>query len=250
MGQGGEFIAGPAASAAPCAQPRQTPLSLQATAHRIHSEANMTRRIALPALLTLAVCTLATGQVRAQAAQPPAAASRAKVPDLSGVATEGFVLDELRRIVRGFQIAPVPLDLQGKDLALVGLGSYIVNAQGGCNDCHTNPPFAPGGDPHMGQPKQINAARYLAGGTEFGPVTSRNLTPDAQGRPAGLTFDEFRRVLRTGVDLKHLPPHVPSEQNDLLQVMPWPIYREMIDRDIRAIYEFLRAIPRREGFPQ
>jgi hypothetical protein len=211
----------------------------------------MTRRIALPALLTLAVFTLAATAVLAQARpESPAVAAANKVPDLSGVPKEGFVLDELRRIVRGFQIAPVPLNLQGKDLALVGLGSYIVNAQGGCNDCHTNPPFAPGGDPHMGQPKQVNAARYLAGGTEFGPVTSRNLTPDAQGRPAGLTFDEFRRVLRTGVDLKHLPPHVPSEQNDLLQVMPWPIYREMIDRDIRAIYEFLRAIPRREGFPQ
>ena len=32
--------------------------------------------------------------------------------------------------------------------------------------------------------------------------------------------------------------------------MPWPIYREMIEKDIRAIYEFLRAIPPREGFPE
>jgi hypothetical protein len=211
----------------------------------------MTRRIALPALLTLAVCTLATEGTQAQTREPSRAAVAVnKVPDLSAVPTEGFILDELRRIVRGFLIAPVPLNLQGKDLALVGLGSYIVNAQGGCNDCHTNPPFADGGNPHQGQPKKINAERYLAGGTPFGPVTSRNLTPDAQGRPAGLTFDEFRRVLRTGVDLKNLEPHVPSEDNDLLQVMPWPIFREMIDHDIRAIYEYLRAIPHREGFPE
>src|SRR4051794_4815650 len=36
----------------------------------------------------------------------------------------------------GLSIAPVSLDLRGKNHELVGLGSYIVNAQGGCNDCH------------------------------------------------------------------------------------------------------------------
>ena len=54
-------------------------------------------------------------------------------------------------------IAPVPLNLRGKNPALVGLGSYLVNAVGGCNDCHTNPPYATGGDPHLGQPKVVNA---------------------------------------------------------------------------------------------
>src|SRR4051794_32444258 len=68
------------------------------------------------------------------------------------------------RIQRGFQIAPVPLDLKHKNRALVGLGSYIVNAQGGCNDCHTNPSYKAGGDPHLGQPAVINAEHYLAGG--------------------------------------------------------------------------------------
>jgi hypothetical protein len=35
----------------------------------------------------------------------------------------------------GFQIVPpnIKLNLEGKDIELVGLGSYIVNAQGGCN---------------------------------------------------------------------------------------------------------------------
>ena len=44
----------------------------------------------------------------------------------------------------GFSIAPVKLNLEDKDPELVGLGSYIVNAQGGCNDCHTCPSYAPG----------------------------------------------------------------------------------------------------------
>src|SRR5262245_50726456 len=41
------------------------------------------------------------------------------------------------RIQRGFELSPVRLSLQGKNRASVGLGSYIVNAQAGCNDCHT-----------------------------------------------------------------------------------------------------------------
>jgi hypothetical protein len=44
-----------------------------------------------------------------------------------------------RRVLNGFKLSPVPLDLRNLDPALVGLGSYIVNAQGGCNDCHTVP---------------------------------------------------------------------------------------------------------------
>jgi hypothetical protein len=161
-----------------------------------------------------------------------------------------FSQAEFDRIVRGFRIAPVPLSLRGKDLALVGLGSYLVNATGGCNDCHTNPPFAAGKNPFAGEPKKVNAERYLAGGTPFGDPTdpdtpvSRNLTPRASsGLPAGLTWQEFRRTMRTGVDLKHRRPFAPSEDNDLLQVMPWPVFQDMTERDLRAIYEFLRSIP-------
>jgi hypothetical protein len=147
------------------------------------------------------------------------------------------------RIARGFEIAPVPLDLTGKDRQLVGLGSYIVNAQGGCNDCHTNPPYLAGGNPFLGQPEKINKARYLAGGTQFGPVVSRNLTPQHNGRPANLTFEQFRVLMRTGVDIERKPPHVPSLQRDLLQVMPWPVFSHMRRADLLAIYEYLRAIP-------
>jgi hypothetical protein len=46
----------------------------------------------------------------------------------------------------------------------VGLGSYIVNAQGGCNDCHTNPPYATGGNPHLGESKVINSTHYWRDG--------------------------------------------------------------------------------------
>ncbi|MDQ3174940.1 MAG: hypothetical protein M3Q91_14755 [Acidobacteriota bacterium] len=65
-------------------------------------------------------------------------------------------------IRRGFAIAPVPLDLRHRNRALVGLGSYIVNAPGGCNGCHTNPSFLPGHDPFMGEPEHRNTSTPLA----------------------------------------------------------------------------------------
>jgi len=60
-----------------------------------------------------------------------------------------------------------------------------------------------------------------------------------------LTLSQFLTVMRTGADLKHRPPFVPSESQDLLQVMPWPVFQEMSDRELRAMYEYLRAIPSR-----
>src|SRR5690349_10272746 len=74
-------------------------------------------------------------------------------------------------IKKGFKIAPVHLSLKHKNRDLVGLGSYIVNASAGCNDCHTNPSYAAGGDPFQGEPEQVNTTNYLAGGRAFGPVT-------------------------------------------------------------------------------
>src|SRR5437870_11810162 len=97
--------------------------------------------------------------------------------------------DTESKIQQGFFIAPVPLNMVGKNPAWVGLGSYLVNAGGACNDCHTNPPFTDKHDPFLGQPKQVNAAAYLGGGTQFIPahppnfpaIVSRNLTPDKTG---------------------------------------------------------------------
>ncbi len=172
-------------------------------------------------LLGFAVVSVLTNSSRAIADQPDSEASK---------------------IRQGFLIAPVPLNAKGRNQALVGLGSYIVNAQGGCNDCHTNPPYALGGNPFLGQPKQVNAANYLAGGMQFGPFTSRNITPQANGLPAGLTLSQFTEVLRHGTDFKQLHPQI----SPLLQVMPWPVYQDMTDRDIQAIYEYLSSIPHAE----
>jgi hypothetical protein len=142
------------------------------------------------------------------------------------------------RIQGGGDYAPVPLDTKGLNPALVREGSYIVNAQGGCNDCHTVPSYAPGGDPFLGQTEVINAPCYLAGGAVFGPFVSRNLTPRANGLPAGRTLDQFLQIMHSGHDFRD-----PADSTPILQVMPWPVYGKMSDRELAAIYEYLKAIP-------
>ena len=151
-------------------------------------------------------------------------------------------------IHKGFAIAPVPLNLSGKNIGLVGLGSYLVNGPMDCIGCHTVDLFNAGGDPFLGQTASINTATYLGGGASFGPFVSRNLTPDKDGLPGGLTYDAFLQVIRMGTDLKAIPPHVPGNPG-LLQVMPWPAYHNATDHTLRAIYEYLSAIPCLEGGP-
>ncbi len=147
-------------------------------------------------------------------------------------------------IQQGLAIAPVPLNLAGKNHALVARGSYIVNAQADCNGCHTVnfEPFEPGGNPFLGEPERIDPNKYLVGGSFFGPFVTRNLRPDpVTGLPAGLTLEEFREELRTGkdfADADFLPPNTP-----ILQVMPWDVFGKMTDRDIDAVYEYLRSLP-------
>ena len=144
----------------------------------------------------------------------------------------------------GLAIAPVRLDLRGKNRALVGVGSYLVNAVSECNDCHTRPHFLQGGNPFRGERELPNTSDYLTGGNQFGPFTSANLTPDSvTGRPAGLTFDQFLHLMRTGETDDH------PALGPLMQVMPWPTFRKMTNGDLSAIYEYLSAIPSRPDNP-
>jgi hypothetical protein len=82
----------------------------------------------------------------------------------------------------------------------------------------------------------INAANYLAGGRPFGPtLKSPNLTPDpANTLTVEQQYADFVKTMRTGID--------PST-GKYLQVMPWPVYQDMTDRDLKAVFEYLQAIP-------
>lgn len=157
-------------------------------------------------------------------------------------ALQEFSQAEIERSLIGLSISPVQINAGfGRTRFLIGLGSYLVNGVGGCNDCHTSPGHLAGGDPFRGQPEKINTANFMAGGVKFGPFTSRNITPDPKKNnlPAGMTLEQFIHVLKTGEDLQKL--HTPI--SPLLQVMPWPVYSKMSERDMQAIYLYLSVIP-------
>jgi len=170
------------------------------------------------------------------------------------------------RIQKGLEIAPMPLNLKGKDRDLVGLGSYLVNAVSTCSSCHgasAATEYAANGNPYFNEhPAKLNPETYLGGGQNFGTVgpppspniISRNLTPDKTGRPeGGRSFKEFLQIMRTGKDLDNLHPNcsatittncfLPPVDGSLLQVMPWPHFRNMSDHDLLAMYTYLSAIP-------
>jgi len=186
----------------------------------------------------------------------------------------------MQMITTGREVAAssgIQLNLANKDPDLVGLGSYLVNVVADCNGCHSPPPatYAPGGNPYLlpganppffGGVKRINPATYLGGNQDFGSfgpgpaaeIISRNLTPDKTGGPeGGNTLEEFMLIMRTGIDLDDAHPSCSPTittnclafpfNGDVLQVMPWPAFQNMTDRQLKAIYVYLSAVPCVEG---
>lgn len=149
----------------------------------------------------------------------------------------------------GFAIAEQQGIALDHDDPAVGLGSYLVNSEG-CNDCHTWPNYAPGGNPFIREPKQVLVSHFLAGGRLFTlpaeNVCSRNITPELGTRkPAGLSRADFLHVMQTGCDPKDANFH-DAQTCGLLQVMPWPNYQGMKPQELKAIYSFLSALPHAE----
>ncbi len=105
----------------------------------------------------------------------------------------------------------------------VSRGRYLSTI-GGCHNCHTP-------KDNMGRPLP---GMDLAGGTvfeKFGNITTANITPD----PSGISYyDEalFVKTIRTG-HVGARPLHVP---------MPWWIYRNMTDSDLKSLYAYLRTV--------
>lgn len=160
---------------------------------------------------------------------------------LVGVVGTTVAVDSLNVLIDrdaqvGLRVAPLPLNLAGKSKASVGLGSYLVNVVGTCNGCHSVKEYADGGNPFEGQPTQIDTTAYLRGGVNFGGTISASIRPDpTTGLPGGLTYAQFVRAMRYGYD--HENP------DQLLQVMPWPAYKDLADVELQSIYQYLRALP-------
>ncbi len=140
-----------------------------------------------------------------------------------------------------------------------------------------NPYFLPPslGGPYTGTPRAdggagftIDPTTFVAGGQNFGAVDSKNLTPAPNGSPSkfapykvnyaegGLDWITYWAVLHNGVDIDSLfsqcgsgAPNGPNgcakapQNAALLQVMPWPIVRQLTDNDLNAVWQYLSAIP-------
>ena len=138
-------------------------------------------------------------------------------------------------------------------------GEYLVGMIG-CDDCHTPKKFTPqGAEPDlsrrfMGHPaeepfssddkkKQLIAEQQVAifnpGLTAFaglwGVSYAANLTPDDTGIGTW-TEAQFFKAIREGKS-KGLDGTRP-----LLPPMPWPIYRNMTDEDLRSVFAYLKTV--------
>lgn len=106
---------------------------------------------------------------------------------------------------------------------LVSRGRYLATL-GGCSNCHT--PKDSRGHPIPGM--DFAGGQVFEG---FGNVASANITPDASGISY---YDEamFVKTLRTG--------HVGARPLNF--PMPWWVYRNMSDEDLKSLYAFLRTV--------
>jgi hypothetical protein len=136
-------------------------------------------------------------------------------------------------------------------------GRYLVSIAG-CHDCHTPwkmGPTGPGPDMSRmlsGHPEQVKvtqppalpatgswqsatALTNTAFAGPWGVSFTANLTPDHSTGLGIWTEEMFVNAIRMG---RHMGVSRP-----ILPPMPWPVYRNMTDEDLKAVFAYLRSIP-------
>lgn len=135
-------------------------------------------------------------------------------------------------------------------------GRYLVTSTG-CTDCHS--PWilganGPEPDPTRflsGHPQDMQlppapalepgpwittvAATNTAWAGPWGTSFTANLTPDVETGLGSWTAEDFINALRTG---RHQ-----GRGREILPPMPYAVYRNLTDADLRSIFAFLRSIP-------
>jgi mono/diheme cytochrome c family protein len=137
----------------------------------------------------------------------------------------------------------------------VARGKYLVGITG-CHDCHTPQKMgANGPEPDMsrmlaGHPadrslppppapsgpwivSSIDSNTAFAG--PWGISYTRNLTPDKDTGLGAWTEQQFVETIRNG---RHQ-----GRGRQILPPMPWPVYRNMTDADLKAVFAYLKTIP-------
>jgi mono/diheme cytochrome c family protein len=150
---------------------------------------------------------------------------------------------------------PAPAAPQAPAQSPVERGKYIVTA-GACHDCHTPLKMGPNGpEPDMsrmlsGHPESIKITKgpkldgpWMAAASStmtawsgpWGISYTANLTPDQNTGLGNWTEDMFIKAIREG---KHMGTSRP-----ILPPMPWPVFRNYSDDDLKAIFAYLKSIP-------
>ena len=133
-------------------------------------------------------------------------------------------------------------------------GNYLVLTSG-CHDCHTPAKLGPQGpEPDMslalsGHPAAMKlptppspngpwiasmAATGTAWAGPWGISYTANLTPDKETGLGSYTEAQFIQTIRNGKKQGRGRP--------LLPPMPWPMYRNFTDDDLKAIFAYLQSI--------
>ena len=136
-------------------------------------------------------------------------------------------------------------------------GRYLVNTSG-CTDCHT--PLKKGAhggpEPDMaralsGHPQQlvitapvepppgpwmvVMSATATAFSGPWGVSFAANLTPDMETGLGRWSESDFVQTIRTGRHLGRGRPVLPP--------MPIPVYSQMTDDDLKAVFAYLKSLP-------
>jgi hypothetical protein len=138
----------------------------------------------------------------------------------------------------------------------IARGEYLVRAMA-CNDCHT--PWKMGKDgpePDMtrmlsGHPEAmpmpsppklaegpwaiVASVTMTAWSGPWGVSYTRNLTPDPETGIGRWTEQNFVDTIRNGKAM--------GKGRPLLPPMPWTMYRNLTDDDLKAMYAYLMSIP-------
>ena len=149
---------------------------------------------------------------------------------------------------------PPPTAAQPPPVSPVERGKYLVSIAA-CDDCHTPAKMGPNGpEPDMeralsGHPEQVGpmpAAKNLAPWGWAGAPTNTafsgpwgisytfNLTPDTNTGLGIWTEGMFIEAIRTG---KHM-----GKARPIMPPMPWPVYRNATDDDLKAVFAYLRTL--------
>jgi hypothetical protein len=150
---------------------------------------------------------------------------------------------------------PEPIILDHAEM--VNRGAYLVNAIG-CDDCHSPKRFGPQGPELIPELRlsgftqgtelpPIDTATVNQGWTLFGPDFTSAVGLWGQSYAANLTSDEtgighwtedhFLTAIKRG-KLKGL-----DNGRDLLPPMPWFVYKNLTDEDIKSIFYYLKSTP-------